>query len=778
MGEMDDELSILEYARTHGLCRDFTREFPLVHLTEDDAVWPLTTTYEALPPLLPLTERKNITLDDKWSVEIRTARFIRDIIQIHLQEGHQDHEAAQNPKHLRLELPLLSGDADLEHKKWQARQDHMMIDLSTVLQLQIVEAVPENARYPWPLMDNGLIDRIQSKVSSERLSVGPHALELLKEIMISDHVSSDDFSDDTRRSQHRLSPPWLPLSPPPTIIFGEGFTPDLDIPLTSSPENPAERQLQGVQNAILFDPQDERCEQGKGLLSDSPLASPHKRERPQDLRLDLPLSPRTDSESPFKKAKMADLVSPSLEALTEASVGSDERRYNQFFDDLVDLSTPVVKQLENEQLLEADNTLRVPLPHITCDDPLAPWLVFSSSNSREPLRACKDTFHEAELQWPHVGLRSLRWNPIPVSVSPAQLITDEFDEEEAARYVDELSLVDADGDCFSWKQPGLRILDKEEGEDSCLELMPVPLGDEMDLARLVHSRQQPGPEPISLLPAERPKSTFAQPTTANALDSFFNTHTGQPVVRTALPPTKFPPQAVPRQIAAPAPLSVTHPPINARPAPQQIIVSETLLPSRHLLSNLKALLPQTTFLERSWDHTEADISPAPRIGLLFTSLQSLKQRQLPGQPAQPNSVVARVADLRGRYRSLILFVAAGATVDASDIAALNAITASDISVLLTPSSPEGRAEWAASVVCGLGAAEWSVTGDGYEVTGEALLRAAGLDGMSAFAALSLAGSMAALAATTPLERAHLLGPVLGSKAVSRLDALLDSPWGR
>ena len=97
--------------------------------------------------------------------------------------------------------------------------------------------------------------------------------------------------------------------------------------------------------------------------------------------------------------------------------------------------------------------------------------------------------------------------------------------------------------------------------------------------------------------------------------------------------------------------------------PCSFILSSTFLQQRRLARDIEKLYPDAHFVERDFTapHSaaqEADLLLSPSTGLIFTTLQILKQRALPGQ-SERSPLRERVMKLQHRYERLIVIVSEG-----------------------------------------------------------------------------------------------------------------------
>lgn len=185
----------------------------------------------------------------------------------------------------------------------------------------------------------------------------------------------------------------------------------------------------------------------------------------------------------------------------------------------------------------------------------------------------------------------------------------------------------------------------------------------------------------------------------------------------------------------PDPVPVTTKPRVQIPVPQAnvpksslpLVVSSTLMANRQLIRKLEQRLPELRMIERESTLTygqkvessslarEADLTLSPSTGLMFTTLQKLKQRPLPGQEASFLGVCQTFARVATRYERLIVFLNEGLhstsepqthirTLDDLDSAAIaDAIghfsqLDTEVQVSYVPGGDEELANWIAAAV--------------------------------------------------------------------------------
>jgi hypothetical protein len=139
--------------------------------------------------------------------------------------------------------------------------------------------------------------------------------------------------------------------------------------------------------------------------------------------------------------------------------------------------------------------------------------------------------------------------------------------------------------------------------------------------------------------------------------------------QTAKPPNQGFPQDMPPSI-----LQMPPPPLPQLPSvprelpPCSFIISSTLLQQRSLTREVQTIYQAAELMERDFSlpHSpaqEADLLLSPSTGLIFTTLQQIKQKALPGRPDK-SPVKERIARLQARYERLIVLVSEGLTREA------------------------------------------------------------------------------------------------------------------
>ncbi|PSK59326.1 Glucan endo-1,3-alpha-glucosidase agn1 [Elsinoe australis] len=770
---MDDgEPTVLEYARSHGLSRDFSAASPFDELELPELETNHSDGDNQLPPIL----KSDLSVPhDKWCIRSSTAAFLKECLLPVEQEPQHTLLPKNFARGLKLELPVLSQDEDLEFRRFIVRKVREP-QLEQNLRPLTPESLPDDSRFDWPLLDAGLVKRVSKQVASEKWQITAGSLGLLREAALPTKPDSAEGSDYFRPSRLRIPSPVLPLSPVLTVSSPKDE--DLEVPFASTPTDPAIVQLEAVNNIILHD----QIEPVAGIDSTSRFfdptyidpdaqnensyrtPSPSKRPLPEDFKMDVPLTPFEDLSPPFKKVRFHEIIPEDDPTYRPSS--SDSAAYEAFFDSVMDVAGPAILAVEHEQLEEADATLRMTVPLLLDYRPTPPWELFARSD-RQPssvVEGCNpqcELLHEVytclksnEIKWPsNHNTTNLRWDPVPY-LRCKDVVKDYISSEALSELLDHLSINDQRMERYFWKAEGLRILDVADDDDNHLESAPFD-AHEVDISSLVQQKRNGFDGSTSDFRLRALRALEEQETslsTTNALDSFFHLQTGQTSER---PPTRGKassiPGHMPKQFATAvnpppntSPLPNHHrpalpfptPPIDSTTAPPQIIIATSLLTNRPLLSSLHSHLPTTDFIPRELPDTqETDILPSPTTGLLLTTLQKLKQRPLPGTQTSEassgysNAVHTRLTSLSARYENLVVLVSEALPVpkkggpepipralDGSDAAALNGLVnlgaslGCEVKVVYVPGSEREMGKWVASEIC---RASWSEVGHRY-----------------------------------------------------------------
>lgn len=592
-----------------------------------------------------------------------------------------------------------------------------------------------------------------------------------------------------RHFPHLITPPLLPLSPPPKPFVDPVPRGELQ-PLSDITDPSIEQQRQLEQklaeddsivsinsDPMLFDVSE--VEQlYSPLRSDAQPDSPTSAKRKiVDLRVEGPLTPPLPTELPHKRIKtvlfpeLLHEVIPDLPStyVAEEDLLCSSGSFDDFFNEnIAPLAEQVNQAVENEQLIEADATKRVQVPSIATVKLVPPWLEFASrSESRdggfdaqfELLRGVKKDCMAHVQSWHgnSKAERQLSWLPFPPELGNVELserINVGAVLDQLLRDIDSSEIVDSSA--MVWRPEGLRILDDTwDDEDDGLEPRDFDI-EELQLSdvlrrkthdfkdrkdALTDPKEHRSDVAVSRMPSRFDDGTlFGDAFSASiALDKF--------LAGRAVPPTVVNQQ---RDIASSArrlsarlavqeasqhnskahehplevaPLSTTPafvPPgiPNDLPSRPFIISSSILKSSRELYRTICTFYPNAEFIERDFaslrrsrdqhgSSDEGDIILSPSIGLIFTTLQKIKQRALPGQISNYYGIKERILTVSQRFERLIVFVSNDTTsskVDERDcmaIAELSGFAAgldAEVQICCIPSAETTLAQWVGSAM--------------------------------------------------------------------------------
>lgn len=573
------------------------------------------------------------------------------------------------------------------------------------------------------------------------------------------------------------SPPLLPLSPSPEPYVPSSDTGHLD--LLSDITSPTREEARHVEQMIFADDRilpikkhdDSASQISDPMLRETeslgdiysplrgikdPLSSPPiLRVRPRDLKVEVPLSPPHSDQPPLWERKSVSFSEALPELIPELplpipkpeDISSDD--IDAFFEKTIKpVAVEAERAIEQEQLQEADTTLRVSVPIMDFSLPIAPWKAKShgSKADRED-EALERTLtemknlHFSKHFWPTSGQaeRELKWAPFPVALGKVETQESIPDNGFIDKYMVPPERVDVT--TLTWKPDGLRILDEiAESDEEELEEGEFP--EEKDINSLIRKRKleleaddlvSPPSQGLSDAAQARPQSkqiadmvvvnanrVVGKPakeaarkitdqedfstdsfSTMGALEDYMSIRKGQMTRRKvtsdhhfakqAQLPQPSPERASQTALQAPAPraLVLPSPMLSIPSSPHFFIVSASFLCNRRLSRQVQCLYPSADFIERDFtlhqEHPfqqrpqskvksasmkfgttadEADMLLSPSTGLIWTSLQKVKQRSLPGQ-LNRSAVRERILRTSPRYERLLVLVCQNQNTDPS-----------------------------------------------------------------------------------------------------------------
>lgn len=488
-------------------------------------------------------------------------------------------------------------------------------------------------------------------------------------------------------------------------------------------------------------------------VKDPPSTPSPLRERPRDLKVEVPLSPPHSDQLPPWKRKSVSFSEALTELIPELpmpipkpeNISSDD--IDAFFEEAIKpVAIKADRAIEQEQLQEADTTLRVPVPIMDFSLPIAPWKEKSHGpkpkNEDEALKKTlteMKALHFSKHFWPTSGQaeRELKWAPFPIALGKVETQESIQDNGFIDKYMIPPECVDVT--TLTWKPDGLRIFDElNESDEEELEEGEFPDGKdlnslirkrklELEAHDLVFSPSGKASNPTETTSESIPKVNMAvvdaqkvvnkpiketpcnetkqENSSANhfsamsSLEDYMNIRKGQMTRRQVTSDHHFAKQFQNRQLAesvgphpptytsqttsqAPAQhaLVLPSPTLQTSSSPRFFIVSASFLSNRHLSRHVQRLYPSAEFIERDFtlhqQHKlqqppqpkanastinietiadEADMLLSPSTGLMWTSLQKIKQRSLPGQPTR-STIRERILRTSPRYERLLILI--------------------------------------------------------------------------------------------------------------------------
>lgn len=898
----DVEPSIIDYARFYGLACDHRQLCPLqgLKLLED------LGSFLDYPPELVHIDVSDVKVpDERLTVDAGVASLLSSITESakHLPSlSHQDLGIERHRvRRMKHELPLLRSDHALDIVRFATRIEP---DLENkVLPFEMVD-VEEDEGFEWPSIYHGLPDELTKKSRSEKLEASKddflvlqHTIKPQIECVEHGAFEVDDFQykkvtglfsrtnkSDIKTQQKRVpepaSPPLLPVSPSP-----EPYVPSSDtgrLHLLSDATSPTREEARDVERLIFADDsilpltkQDDLASQNsdpilleteslgdiysplKGI-KDPPSSPPSLRQRPRDLKVEVPLSPRHSDRLPPWKRKSVSFSEALPELIPElpppiakpGKTSSDD--VEAFFEETIKpVAVKAERVIEQEQLQGADTILRVPVPVMDFSLPIAPWKAKSRApNPHNEEEALKKTLtdmkalHFNKHGWPISGQaeRELKWAPFPVVLGKTETQETIPDNGFVEKFIVPPEPLDVD--TLTWKPDGLHIFDiLAKSEEEELEEGDFP--EEKDINSLIRKRKleleaddivtspsegdlsSEGKRPqgkqkadVTVIEAERVTSKSVRKTASKyktqedifnnsfsamgALEDYMNLRRGQMTRRKITSDHHFaemsqsiplfepidphPPKSafqVDLQVPSPPTVDLPCPALSIASPPCWYLISDSFLNNRRLSRQVQRLYPAAEYIERDFTlhhhhdpqkkprskantttmtfatmADEADMLLSPSTGLIWTSLQKIKQRSLPGQTNR-SAVRDRISRTSQRYERLLVLVNQNRNTDPSsndisndvqcldddDSSAFAEFTAfcsalpDEVQTFFIAGSEEDLAKWIVAVMVKYGMntdQEVKLLQD--ETQWEIFLRRAG---MNAFAAQAILGTLKA-----------------------------------
>ena len=550
--EDEDELSTLEYARYHGLTTGYFNEDPLQHVVLPSLHGSLQSEFEDpqatlnIALLVSLGALKGHNMHEKWEVDKDAAKFLASLLECGKEGARHDEfniDGTRSFRHLKLEEPILATDPGLDLLRLKRRNN---VSVSTIGMEPFQLDEKQNEDPTWTAKEFEVLVETNRKVMQEKLDIDREAMEFLKRISTAPCVTENELTEallnehvvwritlcltpsadrDQVRFPKATSPPLMPLSPP---IRPSGLSAAAgEMQLTSTPEDLIANEAAEVEQQILErdkTPSRQHATKPEPNGFDthatsiySPLqsaigvsSSPLSRKRLQDLKADVPLTPREISEPPVKKAKTVsfpDELHTMIPAPDSDMSILDPQIAELDLDSFIanvgePLANSVLQQLGNEELVELDTTMRVRVPQIEEVELQLPWNSVGHRESMDSRTVVSETtllqmkreLLKGETSWAGVSKteRQLPWSPFPARLGKVEG-EETFDDEPLARYMAELAVDDhIDISSLIASPLVVKIMDSDEEE-----LLLEPLA--------VDSEEPQQPSPSTDIPVVSPQ---------------------------------------------------------------------------------------------------------------------------------------------------------------------------------------------------------------------------------------------------------------------------------
>ncbi|THZ20861.1 hypothetical protein D6C89_06963 [Aureobasidium pullulans] len=449
----DEEVSLIDYARYYGLSKDYTSSYPLSScVLQSIPVWD-DSDFSQLPDfVLP----DKVDTDEKWTINHQSALFLRRIALVEAVPSIDIERRVTRSAEFKVEPLLLLTDSELDQRRFvRARRSKQSQGLQDMLLGANWEE--DETHIYWPSSD--LPAELIEKIKQERLQLDKTDILFLQQCVST--LEKPECEDISAPSHKKASYP-VPLE---LSKFEESM--DLD----------DEFSLDGLSAFEIED------------FSDSYTTSPLKRKRPEDFKVEVPLSPALLSSSPTKKTKIVTFSDELCTTIPDyakpfplGDSNSADERYDEALKKVLKAGAEsAVSAIENEQLTQADSTLRVEIPTIDQSGPLPPWEMFSrnqlgfgtSIEAQQQMISMlrRETISPREV-WSgvvRINRAMTRWRPFDTRLSdlPKEEITcDDLDDFKNEEPQDTTS---------GWKLDGLRILDACEDDDEAIEFADMPI---------------------------------------------------------------------------------------------------------------------------------------------------------------------------------------------------------------------------------------------------------------------------------------------------------------
>ncbi|KAF2649237.1 hypothetical protein K491DRAFT_735318 [Lophiostoma macrostomum CBS 122681] len=474
----DPVVEVLEYARLHGLCRDYLTD----QLSFHDIVAPSDQELEAdLDDLMhiSITDPDSKLTKERLAVNKDAALLLKAIHS--LQQQHDVVGSTIPPRTrsslLKQEVPLLRSDHELDV---HAFGDTKIPSLNTVkIPLETIDNENDEG-LEWPSSYQKFTSLCDRELKHEKISIPKDVLVYLQDAVRntwsrqdSEDVIAAGLGYQRAKSTNSTAAELREIED--QVMKDDALAPPLNM------EQSDDFLLLGGTETTTFDVIQDCLELD--------LSRAEKR-KVDGLRIEGPLTPPMFTESPLKKLKSVSFPEmlheyiPVLPSIFESGndVLSSQDDFAAFFEPYAEQAN---KMVAREKLSEADTTKRVDVPDLDFTLPTAPWTEFSrKANAKHP---SGETELEAQMKFllqmkreelnpvsSWHGLtsleRNLHWSPFPSSWATVKIEEKLHGDDVFSKLLSELEVGDViTSSTDLWKRDGLRVLEVDDDSDDELE---------------------------------------------------------------------------------------------------------------------------------------------------------------------------------------------------------------------------------------------------------------------------------------------------------------------
>jgi hypothetical protein len=446
-------------------------------------------------------------------------------------------------KNMYLELPILKSDHQFDCNRFTYRDDFEVHLRDVKFPLEMVDN-EQNEGVVFPSYLNSRGDEILEAMKKEKLVVSKDVIHIIASAIKLDWIEANNevtwriahtykrvckYLDTYRLSGidflQVLEPVTPPLSPmlshlTPNVPFSSDSA--FEVPVTSDPPSLTHDDLQKIEKKIFDEDvptpvrhaRDKLCMVSLGKISGNnskedpvtqmldaldasvniPMISP--RVKHQSLKVEETLTPQ-NLHPVSNPVNISEFVQ-EMRLATPGPLLSEGYTSNFFEEAFGEAAAKAMRSAEQELLIEADTTARVPIPTLSFEMPEAPWKCMQIPENRPQVLSLQKSFITDIVGfkppiWPLQRLYrdDMRWNPFPHELAKVAV------EEEVVEDNDGWdSIVFGPGaddivstSSLTWKPPGLKILSEEYDDGDEIGLGQFYKTDPRDVMFLTKKRK-------------------------------------------------------------------------------------------------------------------------------------------------------------------------------------------------------------------------------------------------------------------------------------------------